>query len=377
MKRGKSHKSGPVENSNKQNSAVSVAHITGRYGIVAAIIGGALAFLGSIIIAIVTIKTVNASNPSKPQVSQTTGETQGERRDRSTGSLEEIIHTVLPEPESPHPQAAYRHNANAKQLLDEIIMKPDKEIKPLLDKVFIELEASYRADDEFGETYYFCGVAHYKLGSYYIAINNISRAIDAFSESLYYFNKSERSYIHRSNIYFDRGKTHHAIASIYQNDDPQKVKEYSQKSIDDFNNALNNNYTYPENIHFAMGIIYYEAGEYQQAKDHYTNALKTTNDKYKPTRTEIYFNRSNANFRLGISSFLNGDYENAVQYYEEAINDNHKNFSAHFELGKTYTFQKRWADAARKFEFILEQKPKKFDLKTVEDSLKYATSMME
>jgi tetratricopeptide (TPR) repeat protein len=251
MKRGESHKSGPAKDSGKKDSTILAAYINGRYGIAAAIIGGSLGILGSIIVAII----INASNPSKPQVFRTTGEIQGEGLDRTTGALEEIIHTVLPEPETPHPQTAYRHNANAKQLLDEIIMKPDKEIKPLLDKVFIELEASYRADDEFGETYYFYGVAHYKLGSYYIAINNTSLAIDAYNESLYYFNKSERSYIHRSNIYFDRGKAHHAIASIYQND-PQKAKEYSQKSIDDFNNALNNNYTYPENIHFAMGIIY-------------------------------------------------------------------------------------------------------------------------
>jgi tetratricopeptide (TPR) repeat protein len=376
MKRGKSHKSGPVEDSSKKDSAILAAHVNGRYQIRSSTILGLFGLIGSIIVAIATIIT-NAASLSKPQVSQTIGEIQGERRDGAAGALEEIIHTVLPEPERPHPQTAYRHNANAKQLLDKIIMKPDKEIKPLLDKVFIELDASHRDDDEFGETYYFYGVAHYKLGSYYIAINNTSRAIDAYNESLYYFNKSERSYIHRSNIYFDRGKTHHAIASIYQNNDPQKAKEYSQKSIDDFNNALDNNYTYPENIHFAMGIIYYDAGEYQQAKDHYTDALKTANDKYKPTRTEIYFNRSNANFGLGISSFLNGDYENAIQCYEEAIDDNHKNFSAHFELGKTYTFQKRWADAARKFEFILEQKPKRFDLKTVEDSLKYAASMME
>jgi tetratricopeptide (TPR) repeat protein len=77
------------------------------------------------------------------------------------------------------------------------------------------------------------------------------------------------------------------------------VKEYFLKAIDDFNYALDNNYTYPEN------------------------------------------------------------------------------FSAHFELGKTYTFQKRWTDAAGKFEFFLAQNPKRFDLKTVEDSLKYAASMME
>jgi tetratricopeptide (TPR) repeat protein len=365
MKRGKSHKTNPAD------SSIKAAHINGRYKIIVALI----TVFGAIIVG----KNTIGSKSSQQQVSPATGGIEGELlpKDESMGSFQETIHIVLPEPEKPHPQAAYRHNANAKQLLDKIIMLPDKEIKPLLDKVFIELAASHRVDDEFGETYYFYGVAYIKLGDYYIAINNISQAIFSYDESLNYFDKSEHLYSHRSNTYFDRGRTYHIIASIYQRDDSEKAKENRQKAIDDFNKALDNDYAYPENVYFAMGIIYYETEEYQRAKECYTDALKTANDKYRPIRAEIYFNRSNVNFRLGMSCFLRGDYENAVQYYEESINDNHENFSAHFELGKTYTFQKRWLDAVRKFKFILEQKPKKFDLETVADSLKYASSMIE
>jgi tetratricopeptide (TPR) repeat protein len=361
MKRGKSHKSNPVEDSNK------AAHINGHYTIIAALIG-----LLGIIVPI-------GLNLSKQQTSQTTGEIKDEkpRTNGTTGSFEEATHIVLPEPERPHHPDAYRHNANAKQLLDKIIMMRDKEIKPLLDRVLIELEASYRVDDEFGETYYFYGVAYYRLGDYYVAMNNTYQAIDSYNESLYYFNKSEHSYIHRSNIYFDRGKTYYAIASIYQNNDSEKVKEYHQKAIGDFSNALDNNYNYPENIYFAMAILYYETNEYHRAKECYTNALKTANDKYKPTRIEIYFNRSNVNFRLGMLCFLKGNYEDAIQYYEESINDNHENFSAHFELGKVYAFQKRWRDAVRQFDFVLERNPRNFDIKTVRDSHRFALSMIE
>jgi tetratricopeptide (TPR) repeat protein len=364
MKRDKSHKSNSIEESNKKDNTVLAAHINGRYVIVAALFG----LLGVIITAIINID----SKSSKQQVFQSTGEIKDELQ-----QFEEAVHIVLPEPEKPHPQAAYKHNANAKQLLDKIIMLPDKEIKPLLDKVLIELEASYRVDNEFGETYYFYGVTYFELGGYYIAINNASQAIDSYDEGLYYFNKSEYLYIHRSNVYFDRGKTYYAIANVYQTDNSMKAEEYYQKAIDDFNEALDNDYKYPENIYFVMGIIYYETGEYQRAKECYTDALKTANDRYKPTKAEIYFNRSNVNFRLGMSCFLKGEYEDAVRYYEESVNDNHENFSAHFELGKTYAFQKRWLDAVRKFRFILEQKPRNFDLKTVEDSLKYASSMIE
>ncbi|MDR1306342.1 MAG: tetratricopeptide repeat protein [Treponema sp.] len=355
MKRGK------VSTSNPEKAA----HITGHYGIAIALIG----LLGVIISS--TVK------PSKQQVLQGTEEIRAESLPAGEPAEPAVgyDHIVLPEPEKPRPEDIYRHNVKAKQLLDKIRKMPDREIKPLLDDVFGELDASHRSDDKFGETYYFYGVAYFELGDHYIAIDNTSQAVENYNESLYNFNKSEHSYIHRSNVYFDRGKTYSAIASIYQDGDSEKAREYYQEALDDFNKALDDNYSYPENIYFVMGIIYDKTGEYQRAKDCYTDALKTANDKYKPTRSEIYFNRSNVNFRLGMACFLKEDYEDAVQYYEESINDNHENFSAHFELGKTYTFQKRWPDAVRKFKFILEQKPGNFDLKTVEDSLKYASSM--
>jgi hypothetical protein len=44
--------------------------------------------------------------------------------------------------------------------------------------------------------------------------------------------------------------------------------------------------------------------EYQKAIESYTNALKTANDEYKPTRKEIYFNRSNTNFRIGWEKYI-------------------------------------------------------------------------
>jgi tetratricopeptide (TPR) repeat protein len=375
MKRGKLSKSNSVEDQNKKNSTFLLAKINGHYIIIGATITGFLGIVAAIMPAIINYDL----KPVEQQKSQVISETKTEetQRDESKKSIVEDIQIILPEPEKPHPQAAYRHNATAKQLLDRIIILHDKEIKSLLDKVFLELEASHMIDDEFGETYYFYGVAYFKLGNYYIAISNNTQASNYYDESLHYFNKSEHLYLHRSNVYFDRGKTHAAIADIYQKKDFRKANEYYQKALDDFNMALINGYNYLENVYFAIGNIYYKTEEYQKSNECYTNALKTANDEYKPTREEIYFNRSNANFRIGMSYFFNGEYENAILYYEKSIDDNHANFSAHFELGKTYTFQKRWRDAVRQFDFILERNPRNFDIKTVKDSRKFALSMIE
>jgi tetratricopeptide (TPR) repeat protein len=375
MKQNKSHNSNFPEYPSKKNSPFLLAKINGRYIIIAAIIGPIIAGCFTMIITIIN-SNLKSSEQQKSQIVLEI-EKEDIQRDESSEFIEENVRIVLPEPEKPHPQTAHRHNTNAKQLLDKIIRLHDKEIKSLLDKVFIELDESYKIDDEFGETYYFYGVAYFKLGDYYITINNNTRALNYYDESLYYFNKSEHLYIHRSNIYFDRGKTHIAIADIYHDKDIEKARGYYQQAIDDFNKALINKYNYPENIYFTIGNIYYKMEEYQKAIECYTDALKTANDEYKPTREEIYFNRSNANFRIGMSWFLNGDYENAIRYYEESIDDNYENFSAHFELGKVYTFQKRWRDAVRKFDFILERNPRYFDIETVRDSRKYALSMIE
>jgi tetratricopeptide (TPR) repeat protein len=371
MKQDKSHHSDIPKYPSNKAIPFLLAKMNGRYIIIAALITGCFTIIAAII-----------NSNSKPPEQQKTAtiseaETENIQIDESDEFIEDNIPMVLPEPEKPHPPSAHRHNAEAKRLLDGIIKLHDKEIKPPLDKVFIELGESHKIDDKFGETYYFYGVAYLKLGDYYSVMNNNTQALNYYDESLYHFNKSEYSYIHQSNIYFDRGKTYMAIADIYRDEYIEKAKEYYKKALDDLEKVLVVKYNYPENVYFTSGNIYYKMEEYQKAVDDYTNALKTANDKYRPTRKDIYLNRSNANFRIGEIYFLNKDYENAIQHYELSIDDNHENFSAHFELGKIYTFQKRWRDAVRQFDIILERNPRNFDIETVRVSRKYVLSMIE
>jgi len=290
--------------------------------------------------------------------------------------IKEDVHSVFPTPKKPTPKSVFDHNLKAKNILDIIVVIPDKKIKNLLDNVFDELKKSLAEDNEYGETYYFLGVAFCKLGDYYTVINDFSNAIIAYNDSLYNFDKSEIYYTHKSNVYYDRGKLYTALGDIYSNNDLEKSKEYYQKAINDFNGALEN-FPYPENIYFAMANIHQKMKEYQKAIVSYTNALQTANDQYKPTKKEIFFERSNVNYELGLVNFRNKNYDIALQNYKDAIEDNSENSSAHYELGNTFCYLKRWKEAIHQYDLILEHGFRNIDLKMVKNSREFAISMIE
>jgi len=297
--------------------------------------------------------------------------------DISTKEDASTIHPVLPNPQKPIPKSVFQHNSKAKELLDKIISIPDKDIIGILDNVFIELNKSLAEYDEYGETYYFFGVAFCKRGDYYIAINDTTKkAIDSYTDSIHYFGKSELFNYPLSNVLFDRGKSYTALGDIYLNNDLEKSKEYYQKAINDLNNTVKI-FPYPENVYFAIANIYQKTKDYEKAIVNYTNALQTANEQYKPTKKEIFFERSNAYYEFGLVNFQNKNYEKAIQNYKDAIEDNFENGNAHYELGKTYCQIKMWKEGVHQFDLIIEHGFRNIDLKMVKNSREFAISIIE
>jgi len=358
----------------KEPVGIRAAKINGKYAIFAALIVTLPTLIG-IVKGIILPKIGHTNSAIEKQENEDIHIEQSEKSDQNSDNF--AIPSVLPENEKNHPQSAYDHNAKAKKTLDKIISMRDKDIENLLAEALEELDKSYAIDKEFGETQYFYGVAFFKKGDFYVAKNNINDAITAYNDSLHYFEKAKNSYSHFSNTYFDEGKTYTALGDVYQNRDADKSSDNYQRAINSFINSLSLKYEYPENVYFAMGNINYKINDFQKSIECYTNALNTANDKFKPTIEEILFNRSNANFQLGIISFQKKDYQMAVKHYGNSIDDNPKNYGAHFELGKTYCSLNLWQDAVNKFDYILEHNPKDFDLKTVRTSRDFAYSMLE
>jgi len=357
----------------KEPVGIRAAKINGKYAIIAAVVVTLPTLIG-IAKGIILPKIGQTNSAIEKQEIEDMHVDQSEKSDQNTDNL--VIPSILPENEKNHPQSAYDHNAKAKKILDKIISMRDKDIEDLLDKVFEELDKSYAIDKEFGETQYFYGVAFFKKGDFYVVKNNINDAITAYNDSLHYFGKAKTSYSHISNTYYDEGKTYKSLGDIYQNRDAEESKNYYQKAIDSFSYSLVVNYIYPENVYFAMGIIYDKIEDYQKSKECYTNALKTANDQDIPKRKDIFFGRSNASFQLGMISFQKKDYEMAVQHYKNSIDDNPENYGAHSELGRIYCDLNLWQEAVSKFDFILERNPKNFDLKTVQTNRGFAYRML-
>jgi len=339
--------------------------------------------VGSIVVAIINSKSghiyINISNDKLTEIQSAKIEPHQPVLTSDNTPKEDIlnIHPVLPNPKKLTPKSVFEHNLKAKNLLNKIIKIPDKDIKGLLDNIFSELHKSLTEDEEYGETYYFFGVAFCKLGDYYIAINDATKkTIDAYNDSIHYFSKSELFNYSISNVYFDRGKSYTALGDIYSNNDSEKSNEYYQKAINDFNHALDS-YPYPENIYFAVANINQKMKEYQKAIVCYTNALKTANEQYKPTKKEILFERADANYQLGLVNFYRENYNNAIQNYKDSIEDNFENGNAHYELGRAFCYLKMWKEAVHQFDLILEHGFRNSDLKTVKASRDFAASMIE
>jgi len=117
--------------------------------------------------------------------------------------------------------------------------------------------------------------------------------------------------------------------------------------------------------------------DYEEARVCYTDALKTANDQYKPTKKEIFTERSNTNYEIGLVNFNSKNYDEAIQNYKDAIEDNSENGNAHYELGKTLCYLRMWEEAVHQFDLILEHGFRNIDLKTVKDSRNYAARMIE
>ena len=146
---------------------------------------------------------------------------------------------------------------------------------------------------------------------------------------------------------------------------------------DCFNSSLNAKYSFPENVYFAIGNIYYKMEDYHSAIKNYSSALEIANDKNKPTRKQIFFCRSEANFMLGTISFFNKDFKMALHYFNESTEDNNENYDAHFEIAKTYCNLEQWQEAVKKFDFILEHAPSDFNLDFVRRNRNFAYSMIK
>jgi tetratricopeptide (TPR) repeat protein len=341
--------------------------------IIAAIITGMFVLLAAIVTGLFNSKVADISNNNKdvkePPIISQLHETIEKELDVS----------IYPDPEKPlPPQEVYDHNKNVKMLLDKLIRIPDKENKKSLDIIFAEIEISLKIYPEYGETHYFYAIAFSKRGDYYHSRNESDFAINEYYKSIDEYNKAEENnYNHPTNIFYDRGIVYASLGSAFEISDLKKFELNYRKSIEDFSHALDAGYKYPENVNFALGNSYCKLGEHEIAANYYSDALKTANDKYPPTRETILIRRSDAYFLLGDKYFYNDKkYDEAIEKYTFAIKDNPANYGAYNNRGNAYCHLKLWAVAIDDYDFILEKNPPNFDIRTVRESRRFARSML-
>lgn len=93
----------------------------------------------------------------------------------------------------------------------------------------------------------------------------------------------------------------------------------------------------------ALGNAYYEAGQYDQAKESFLEA------------TALDYTAGDAHYGLGLAEFARGDYQAALFEFTEVTRLHQDRFDGHFNRGVTLARLRRPADSAAAFQEALAQ----------------------
>ena len=123
-----------------------------------------------------------------------------------------------------------------------------------------------------------------------------------------------------------------------------KIPEYYQKAIDEFQTAIRFAPGFAE-AHNNLGKIYQEQGRLEDAQQEYQTAV------------DLDSRYGTAIVNLGTIYYSKGETESAIDKYKQAININSKNSTAHYRLGEAYIAQGKYDDAIKSLQTSLYQYP--------------------
>jgi tetratricopeptide (TPR) repeat protein len=103
--------------------------------------------------------------------------------------------------------------------------------------------------------------------------------------------------------------------------------------------------TYPAEIHYDLGLYFYEKGLYELSLQHYRKAI------------DIDPGFAEAHFGMGLLYYTLGDDENAIKQYRTSIEHNPHDADTHNNLGLIYYRRGELDDAEREIEEALRLQP--------------------
>lgn len=150
------------------------------------------------------------------------------------------------------------------------------------------------------------GLAYKNLGQYYIAKNELDKAIDSFNKAIMIFKKINH---YKRLIY-----TYHDLAHAYSNKNKYiKASEYLYKALEI---SEKNQFTQGTiDILNGIGLINRILGEYDKALEHLNKALYLEKGSMSPDKKTISKLLSN----IGLTHWNKKEYDKALEYFQEEL----------------------------------------------------------
>ena len=251
-----------------------------------------------------------------------------------------------------------------------------------LDKAKDALEEAISLKSDYAEAYNNLGLVYYEQGD--------GRAEAMFLDALRYNDKDENAHNNLAILYYKQGKD----ADDLGNDVEARIKYGLAK--DKYNDALDlstEEKPYYADVYNNLGVIYAKEGDYINAENAYTNAIRIAKIKWEDVAikeveyTRAYYNRGNlfyeqkkydqaiadytvtidfyekkedieydfsdAYYNRGLCYFNKAQYDDAITDYESAININPDFIWAHYSKGYIHFLKGQYSQALTEFQQVL------------------------
>jgi hypothetical protein len=260
----------------EQNPIVTVAIITGVFGIITAIIGGCFLISNSMV---QNGKKSETNTPFIALTSQTT-ETPVPTFTNPVPS-ETLTETTIPIPTATNqPTATFAPTSAANHYYQAGLA--DFQSRNYASAI-PNLNSCVQLDSLFADCYHLLGQAYRETGDYSQAILNHDKAI-ALNP--------------RYDYYFERGVTYHQKSVFTQ---PSEF----DKAISDFKSCLELNPTF-SNCLTRLGMAYRDTGDFSQALIYHNKAIELS-----PERADFYWERGITYQKMGDTEKANADFQKA------------------------------------------------------------------
>ncbi len=183
---------------------------------------------------------------------------------------------------------------------------------------------------------------HYNLGKAYLGSGKLEFAKNAVREAL----RRDPNYYAARRLLDTIRQTHYSLGLSHQNEGKynQAIREFNR--VIALDKEINRGIRTFKEAYYHLGVVYFELGEFEKAKQAATNALSIYLN-YQDARSLQKNATNHINYEQGLAYLKNRQYKRAISKFKEVVNNDMAFTVAHYNLGRAYFEDGNFEDAEK------------------------------